>query len=305
MKSIEYSVIIPVYNSSHTLKELYNRIVKTLSEYTFEVIFVDDGSTDNSWETIKEIQKEFSATGYRLSKNYGQHNATLCGLINCSGKYAVTIDDDLQTPPEEIKKLIVAMNAINTDVIYGVYHNQKQKILKSTLRKTLMYLTNIFYSKKKEASSFRLINNNIILCISKHNQSIISIDEIILWYTDKISNIEVQHFARKHGESGYSVLSLSKIAFSVLFSYYSFPLNLIISIGFYTSIFSISLGLFYLIKKIFFNVSIEGWTSLIVSILFSTGLIVFSLGITGRYVLQILSNQYKKPGYNISEKVGE
>jgi glycosyltransferase involved in cell wall biosynthesis len=304
MKSIEYSIIIPVHNSSLTLKELHNRIVKTMSGYNYEVIFIDDGSIDNSWKIIKEIQQDYPVKGYKLSKNYGQHNATMCGLINCKGNFAVTIDDDLQTPPEEIIKLINKINYTNSDIIYGINKNSDNNLIKSILKKILLFFTKIFFSKKREASSFRLINKNIIHNISQHRQSIVSIDEVILWYTANISNTDVEHKVRKHGKSGYSILSIFSIAFNVFFSFYSFPLKFIVTIGFYTSLCSTLLGLFYLIKKIFFNVSIEGWTSLIVSILFSTGIIVFSLGIIGRYVLQILSNQHEKPGFNISERIG-
>lgn len=305
MKLIDYSIIIPVYNSSITLKELHSRIVNTMGNLTFEIIFIDDGSIDNSWDEIKNIQLNNQIKAIKLSKNYGQHNATLCGLMNCRGKYAVTIDDDLQTPPEEIVKLINKMNETNADVIYGINNNSSNNPIKRILKLLLLLFTNLFYSQKKEASSFRLINRNIIQNISKHKQSIVSIDEVILWYTSNVSNTSVLHNNRKYGKSGYTILSVFTIAFNIFFSFYSFPLKLIVTIGFYTSLFSILLGLFYLIKKIFFNVSIEGWTSLIVSILFSTGIIVFSLGIIGRYVLQILSNQYQKPGFNISEEIGE
>ncbi|HOY41959.1 MAG TPA: glycosyltransferase [Chitinophagales bacterium] len=305
MKLIDYSIIIPVHNSAITLKELHNRLVNTIHNLTFEIIFIDDGSIDNSWNEIKDIQQNYQIKAFKLSKNYGQHNATLCGLINSTGKYAITIDDDLQTPPEEIVKLINRMNETNADVIYGISKNLNKNFINKTLKLILLFFTNIFYSQKKEASSFRLINKNIIQNISQHKQSIVSIDEVILWYTANISNTYVEHNVRKYGKSGYSILSIFSIAINVFFNFYSFPLKFIVTIGFYTSLFSILLGLFYLIKKIFFNVAIEGWTSLMVTILFSTGIIVFSIGIISRYVLQILSYQQEKPGFNISEKIGE
>ncbi|MFN8284401.1 MAG: glycosyltransferase family 2 protein [Chitinophagales bacterium] len=301
---MKYSIIVPVYNSSNTLNELINRICSAMNKYEYEIILVDDGSVDNSWNLLTEIKKSDTKNNIRiikLAKNYSQQNATMCGLKHAVGDFIVTIDDDLQIPPEEIPKLIEHINTTKDDVVYGIYKDQQQALERSMLKKVAFHLVKKINPLIDKTSSFRILNRNIVNQLTAHSAHFINIDEMAQWYTRSISTILVEHIERQNGKSGYTLFGLIKLSVYILFNYYSFPLQLITSIGFYTSLFSVLLGCFYIFKKVFFEVGIEGWTSLMVVLLFSTGIIVFSIGILGKYLLQVISSQHGKPAYTISE----
>lgn len=301
---MDYTIVVPVYNSMHTLQELINRICITLHSYTFEIILVDDASIDDSWKALQELKLQnvsHNIVLVKLVKNVGQHCTTLCGITQASADCVITIDDDLQIPPEEIIKLITYHQQNKNDVVYGIYNEQQQSFIRNNLR-TLAYTSlKPFNSFMGKASSFRLINRWMINNLSKHSNSFVNIDETIQWYSKNIGMINVKHVERKDGQSGYNLWSLSKLVFNTIFNYYSFPLQFIIYIGFYISLGSILLATFYILKKLLFQVSVEGWTTLIVALLFSTGIIVFCLGIIGRYLVQIITIQNGKPPYVISD----
>lgn len=305
MQGIDYSIVVPVYNSAGVLAQLTARIIAAMQGYTFEIIFVNDGSTDGSWAELKSIKSNNPAaaiTAINLSKNYGQHNATLCGCKHSKGNFIVTIDDDLENPPEEIHKLIATQAQTGADVVYGLYNDNSA--LKGASKKMLFGIAKKAINNNiGNASSFRLIKKSIIESLTAHMQYFVRIDELIGWYTGHIAMVQVEHHPRTMGKSGYSFFRLVKLSFKIFFNYYSVPLKFIVSLGFYITIFAIGLGIFFIIKKLFFNVPIAGWTSLMVTMQFSTGIIVFSLGIIGRYIMQILHIQNSKPSYNIAEIV--
>jgi glycosyltransferase involved in cell wall biosynthesis len=298
-----YSIVIPVYNSELSLKELYDGIRQVFEDIgqEFEVIFVDDGSRDRSWEVLQELKKEHPdrITAITLAKNFGQHNATLCGFSFAKGDYIISIDDDLQTPPEEIKKLIGCREETEADVVYGFYGAGKQH---SAIRNAGSRLTKktsvVMTSGPGEGSSFRLIRADLINRILNHHQHFIYIDEIILWYTDSIAFQLVEHRKRKYRQSGYTFTKLLKLAGNILLFYSTIPLKFLVYGGFITSFFFSLVGVYFIIKKLFFNVPL-GYTSLIVAILFSTGIILFSLGVIGEYLSRIYQVQNKKPPYAI------
>src|SRR5688572_27767623 len=129
MESCNYSVVVPVFNSEKTIAELFKRIEDVFKEAaeSFEIILVDDGSGDDSWEEIKKLKQNFPGIvkGVRFSKNFGQHNALLCGFRFTKGNFVITMDDDLQTPPEEIHKLMKAINGSKSDMVYGTYESKQ------------------------------------------------------------------------------------------------------------------------------------------------------------------------------------
>ena len=168
----ELSIVIPVYNSATILNELVERITKAVNQ-THEIILVDDGSKDNSWNTIVKLKENYpTIKGIQLNKNYGQHNALLCGITSAIGNNIITMDDDLQHPPEEIPKLISKHEETGAQIIYGIPHNKKHdKIRKAGsyfVRKSSKYFAN---NPNGEGSSFRLINTEIINHIKLHHSN--------------------------------------------------------------------------------------------------------------------------------------
>lgn len=301
---IDYSVVVPVFNSSESLVELYNRLTVVFDQLkkSFEVIFVEDCGTDNSWETIEQLKKEHpdSIIAIRLNKNFGQHSATMCGFSFAKGERIITIDDDLQNPPEEIKKLITTFESSKSDITYGIYTKKQHNMARNAVSKGVKKTNKIFMKGSDKGSSFRLISRRVINKIVDHNISFIFVDEIIQWYTNKISFVDVEHKKREHSKSGYSAIKLIILAANLTFFYTNIPLRIMIYGGMIISFFSFLLAMKFVVQKMFYDVPL-GYTSMIVAILFSTSVIVFSLGVIGSYLSRIQSVQNKKPQFNIDE----
>ena len=203
----ELSVVIPVFNSADTLEELFLRIQKTAAEMamTLEVIFVEDRGRDESWSKITALKQAFpdQVTAIRFSRNFGQNSATLCGMRFASGNYIVTIDDDLQTPPEEIPRLLDWMEAKKAEIVYGIYPQQAHTLFRNLGSKLIK---KVFFSASggiRIGSSFRLMTKSLIEKINQHQQDMLFIDQVVTWHTFDIAFVEVKHESRKKGKSGF------------------------------------------------------------------------------------------------------
>lgn len=298
-----YSVVIPVFNSEASLGELYERLVKVMDAagYPFECIFVDDGSQDASWETLKKLKEKNPSVvvAIRLAKNFGQHSATFCGFNFAKGEYIITIDDDLQCPPEEIPKLIRRMNETDAELVYGIFDKKQHSWFRNYGSRNFKRVSALL-GRAKEGSSFRLISSNIIQKIIIHQQNFVFIDEILHWYTDYVSMVIVEHHPRKYKRSMYSPRKIWILLANIMIYYTTVPLKLMVYGGLISSAFFFVLSIIFAAKKIFFNVPL-GYTSLIVAILFSTSLILLSLGVIGEYLSRIYMVQNKKPLYSIKK----
>jgi len=303
-KDITYSVVVPVFNGEATLEELFSRTDKLFQQLgaSYEMIFIDDGSRDKSWEVLKKLKagNEKTVKAIKLSKNFGQHNAIFCGLNFISGDYVITMDDDLQNPPEEIEKLIQRHAANEADLVYGYFKRKKHEFWRNIGSKMLKNSSRKLQDAPGEGSSFKLIERHLIDKILKHHQNFVYIDELFLWYTEDIEFVEVNHHARKHNRSGYSHGKLFKLFFNVTVYYTAVPLKIMTYLGLISSIISFGFGIRFIIRKLFFDVPL-GYTSIIVTILFAAGLILLSLGIIGEYLNRIYIVQNKKPPYSIKK----
>ena len=303
MNEVEYSVIVPVFNSEASLEELFSRLTTVLAATgkDFEFIFVDDGSRDNSWEVLKKLKQEHPEkfTAIRLAKNFGQHSATFCGFNFAKGNFIITIDDDLQCPPEEIPKLIRAMEGRDSELVYGIFKNKKHSMYRNLGSKSLKNVSSIL-GKPKDGSSFRLISKNIIQKIIVHHQNFVFIDEILNWYTDYVSFTVVEHHKRKYKTSGYNNRKIWSMLANIMFYYTTAPLKLMVYGGMVSSMVFFVFSIYFILRKILMNVPL-GYTSLIVAILFSTSLILLSLGVIGEYLSRIYMVQNKKPLYSVKK----
>jgi len=301
---MDYSIVIPVYNSESLLEELCTRIAQTFqpNKNSFEIIFVDDASSDTSWKTLLRIKEQQGAMVklVRFSKNYGQHSATFCGLKYATGDYVITIDDDLQNAPEDILKLIDKIETSRADVVYGIGKKEHSK-----LRKMASNAWKVGTRKVDEGlgegSSFRIFSAAIKDKLLQHQQSIIFIDELLFWYTSNIQFVEVPHFPRKVGRSGYTPFALLQFIVNLSFNYSTIPLKLMTYFGVVVSIFSFILGVFFIIRRIFYDVNVPGFTATIVAILFSTSVILIGIGIIGKYLSNIFKLLNKRPSFSIKE----
>lgn len=302
----EYSVVVPVYNSSESLEELFQRIEHTMNDLnrSFEVIFVDDDSSDDSWTKLKSLQQANSGniTVIRLARNFGQHNATICGIAQATGTFIITIDDDLQNPPEEIKKLIEAMENSDADLVYGIYEKKQHSMVRNIGSSAIKISSRHLFRTKGYGSSFRLMRSSVGKRLLDHQINFIYIDELFNWYTSHIGYVLVEHHKRPYQNSGYTSHSLFSLFSNLVIYYTAIPLRIMVYGGLITSFLSLLTGIFFLYRKIVHDVPL-GFTSLIVAILFSTSIILLSLGVIGEYLSRIYMVQNNKPPYSIKTSV--
>ncbi|MGZ3882975.1 MAG: glycosyltransferase family 2 protein [Bacteroidia bacterium] len=298
------SVVIPVYNSAGTVHELITRIHQSLDQkQSFEIVLIDDGSKDDSWKEIVRAKKNnphLPITAIQLSKNYGQHNAIMCGFSHAKGRLIVTMDDDLQHPPEEIEKLVQGYEATDADIVYGSYKNRQHDVMRNTGSFLFRRSAPLFEDVTHDGSSFRLIRRELIEQLITNNQSnFFFIDEILQWYTSNVTSVPVEHHPRKAGVSGYSKLKLFRLYIDILINYTAVPLKFMTYVGITVSVLSFCLGMYFIFKKIFFRIPVPGFTATIVTVLFSTSLILICLGIIGQYLYRIFLFHNKKPPYSV------
>ena len=302
-KTPDYSIIVPVYNSFESLDELFRRIGQTMQklEKTFEVIFVDDGSSDASWNSLESIQlaNPGEVTAIRLARNFGQHNATICGIAQASGEFIITIDDDLQNPPEEIVKLIGAMQNSEADLVYGIYGKKQHSMVRNMGSGALKGWSRRIFKTKGNGSSFRLMKSSLGKNLLNHQINFIYIDELFNWYTSHIAFVTVDHQKRPYQQSTYTPHSLFSLLSNLIIYYTAMPLKMMVYGGFISALLSFITGIFFIYRKLMHGIPIMGFTALIVTILFSTSIILLSLGVIGEYLSRIYMVQNRKPPFAI------
>jgi undecaprenyl-phosphate 4-deoxy-4-formamido-L-arabinose transferase len=222
------SIVIPVYNGEKSLEELYQKLLNTLNEITneFEIIMVDDNSSDQSYQKILSLNESDSRVkGIKLAKNYGQQNAIICGFNFADGDYIVTMDDDLQHKPCDIKKLYSKIKQ-GYDIVYGIPQNRNYKFYRRIGSKLTNFLFNMISSKPDNirVSSYRIMTRALLEKITAVNYSFVYISALVLKQDVKIANIEISHYSRKYGKSNYNIFKLSKLFIKLLIYYGSFPL---------------------------------------------------------------------------------
>jgi len=300
----KYSIVIPVYNGAKTIEELFDRIKKTfeLTGNAFEVVFIEDGGMDNSWDVIDVLKKKFpnDIIAIKLARNFGQHNAILCGIHFVSGDFIITIDDDLQIPPEEIPKLIKAQAETGAELVYGVYEAKQHGFMRNLGSRMIQRILKMAFDAKGPITSFRLISSSLYERIKSHKQSFIYIEGLFLWHTQHIARVVVDHKSRRIGESNYTFAKLLQLTINLIFNFTTFPLRIIIFIGLAFSIVSFGLGAFFIFRKIFYEVPL-GYTSIIVSIYFSSSVLLLILGVMGEYLSRLYSLQNNRPQFSIKE----
>jgi polyisoprenyl-phosphate glycosyltransferase len=302
----DISVVVPVFNSAHTLPKLFAGIQEVMASLNlrFETLFVDDGSTDASWQAIADLKTQHGELvhGFRLARNAGQQAATFCGLLKSRGEWIVTIDDDLQPHPREIAKLWKRAQEERTDILYGGYATLKQGLVHRVGTRMFRVLFRRIAPTFPDGSSFRLIRAEILRTLPAHLGPWILVDPVLAWLSSDIDSVTVEHGWRDSGRSGYSLFKLSTIAWTLLVTYSKLPLRLMTGFGFLSATVSFGLGVYYLVQKIVVGAQI-GFSALIVTMAFSSGLILSSLGILGEYISQIHTMGSGEPAFMIKAEL--
>ncbi len=306
-EKLDISVVIPVFNAENTLVELNHQLISFLNakNILYEVIYVDDHSSDSSWKILQNLQANNIniVKVIRLAKNVGQHEALMCGLNFSKGESIVTMDDDLEHSPRDIEVLLEAKKDSNSSILYGMYPSDKSQRVRRMLKRSYRFLSKSEGINKAEGSSFRLLDASIVNNIKKHEYSFIWLDEMFLWYNPNPEFIQLNRVENGANKvSRYSLFKLIGLTFNVMLYTTTIPLRLFIYIGFSLSVINFLIGTFYIIKKLALGSQQLGYTSLIVSILFTSGIILIGIGIIGIYLSRLYSLMNKEPRYTIEEK---
>lgn len=299
----EFSIVVPVYKSVESLPVLFEGITSVMESrgYSFEVIFVEDHGMEESWQELLKIKQANPDTVkiIRLTRNFGQNGATLCGIDQSIGNQVITIDDDLQTPPEEIVRLIDAQKNNGADVIYGIYPETKTSWVRRVGGKIVKYLFN-----RSEGgsigSSFRLIQRHIVEKIQFHSQDHLFINQVISWYTIDTQYVDVEHHPRMDGKSGYSLGKLILLSLRLIIYYSSIPLKIMIFFCLCTAIGLLVMLGYYMFYRIAEGEYIDKF---MVAVLISMSIISGSISVFGMYINRIYSSRVKKPNYSIKVKL--
>lgn len=305
-----YSVVIPVYNSGEWLEELTERIISVMDRYTdkvYEIILVNDCSpNENVWPTMKKIsEKNESVVSINTLYNNGQFIATVCGLDIAKGRYVITMDDDLQHLPEEIPKMIDAIELGQYDCVFGVYEEVKQRSYRKLGSKFTNHLVTKLYGRPKgiKSNSFRIMKNELAKTIVNYKSSKPQISPIIFLSTKNIGNVIVEHHEREYGKSGYGMKKLVTETLNSIINVSTLPLDIVSMIGLFSSLIAFIMGVYYLIKYFVGEISVAGFTAQILITIFFGGLILFSIGILGKYIQRIIQEITGLPKYIIKESI--
>lgn len=303
--SLDISMVVPIYRSQDSLEELYKRLTLVLEKMavSYEIILVNDCSPDNSYAKMKELRaKDKRVNIISLMRNFGQHNALMCGLNHARGNYVITMDDDLQNPPEEIPQLLEKINE-GYDVVVGRAIAKKHSWYRNLGSDIIGKIYEKVFNKPQEVkmSSFRILKRSLVLEIIKMKTPNPMLDALILSCTLNIANVDVEHDERKYGRSNYSLIKIYKLSFDILVNYSILPLRIISINGFIFSILGVFIALYVVVSKFMNKISISGWASTIALICLFSGMILMSFGMVGEYLIRIIGEVADHRQYIIKE----
>lgn len=299
------SVVIPVYNGEQTVGQVCDRVIEVLeaSAQPFEIILVEDRGRDASWDVIRGRAKaDPRIRGMRLGRNYGQHSALLCGIRAARFSNLVTLDDDLQHPPEEIPKLLEVLDS-GYDVVYGtpeheqhgLFRDLASRITKLALRSAMGVET------ASNASAFRALHTEVREAFADYRGPFVVIDVLLTWGTNRFSSVKVRHSAREVGQSNYTFGKLVRHAVNMFTGFSAVPLQIASVSGFAAAIFGFGLLLYVLYEYTVHGHAVPGFTFLASMIAIFSGAQLFAIGIIGEYLARMHFRLLDKPAYVVGE----
>lgn len=305
--NLSLSIIIPVFNSEKILSLLAERLGEVLPQLTsqFEVILVNDSSRDNSWQEIERLSEKYSwLHGISLMRNYGQHNAILCGIREAKNEIIVTMDDDLQHPPEEIAKLLKKITE-GFDVVYGTPQKENHGILRNLASQItkIVLQGGMGAETARRISAFRAFRTYLRKGFSAYTGSFVSIDVLLTWATTKFTWIPVEHQPRTIGQSNYTITKLITHALNMVTGFSTLPLQIASIVGFIFTILGFIILIYVIGRVLIQGSAVPGFPFLAATVAIFSGAQLFSLGIIGEYIARIHSQTMNRPSYQIIKSV--
>jgi glycosyltransferase involved in cell wall biosynthesis len=299
------SVVVPAYNSELSLPELTRRLQPVLdgTKAEYELILVDDASRDGTWNVIQDLVRTNPwVRGVHLMRNYGQHNALLCGIRFARYELTVTIDDDLQHPPEEIPKLLEKLSS-DKDVVYGTPAREQHGLWRDVATQvTKIALQSAMGAPiARKAGAFRVFRTQLRDAFAGYDGPYVSIDVLLTWGTTRFAAVEVQHEQRRLGASNYTFRRLVVHALNMITGFSTWPLQLASLIGFFFTVVGTLALFFVVIQYLIRGGSVPGFPFIASMIAVFAGAQLFSLGIMGEYLARIHARTMQHPTYSVRE----
>jgi glycosyltransferase involved in cell wall biosynthesis len=301
------SIVSPVYKANSIVPELVSRIVNAVSEITdnYEVILVDDGCPENSWEAIAhECNQDKRIKGIKLSRNFGQHYAITAGLDAVQGEWVVVMDCDLQDQPEEINRLYEKASE-GFDVVFGLRNNRQDNLFRRGASKLFYRILSYLTDTKQDGliANFGIYHQKVILAILQMKDRLRYFPTMCRWVGFKQTSINISHSVRTEGVSSYNFKLLMRLAMNNMFAFSEKPLWLMIRIGGIIAFFSFLIGFVYFVKYLFGEITEPGFTTLIMSIWFLSGMLMLMIGIVGVYVGKTFEASKERPLFIIEKQL--
>jgi glycosyltransferase involved in cell wall biosynthesis len=299
------SFIVPVFRSADSLIELHQRLTQVFTDEPngFEIIFIEDCGGDNSWQVIKQLaDKDSKVRGIRMSRNYGQHNALLCGIRAAEGERIVTLDDDLQHPPEEIPKLLAKLSE-DYDVVYGPPEKEQHGLMRDLASQiTKVALEGAMgAANARQVSALRVFRTRLRDAFADYRSPTVNIDVLLTWATARFFAVRVRHETRKFGQSGYTTRKLVSHALNMLTGFSTRPLQLASLMGFTFALFGLIILGYVVVRWLFLGSAVPGFAFLASIVAIFSGAQLLALGVIGEYLARMHSRTMERPAYLVCE----
>jgi glycosyltransferase involved in cell wall biosynthesis len=312
--SPSFSVVIPICNEEENIPLLYEQLSGVMerecqgengSKESFEIILIDDGSKDGSWQKIKELNaKDSRVKGISFSRNFGHHVALTAGLDHARGMAVVLMDGDLQDPPDEIPRLLNEFRE-GYDLVYGIRQERNDPFLKKISSNLFWWILRRFSGVDipKGQTMLRVLSRRLVDALKDMREQARFIHGMMAWTGFSSTTVTVKHNPRQKGKSKYDIARMFRLAFHAVTSFSTVPLRLAIYMGLFSSLVSFFVGLFFLYKKVFLGIPVLGFAAIIVSIFFVGGIQLLIFGIFGEYLGRTYQEVQRRPLYLVRESL--
>jgi glycosyltransferase involved in cell wall biosynthesis len=300
-------VVIPAFDSAAIVGDMLDQTAAFFEAqgWDYEIIAVNDGSSDDSESVLRaKALSNPHIIAINLIRNFGQHNALYCGLQHSSGDFVITLDDDLQNPPEEMIHLVdKALD--DYDLVIGCFHSKQHAAHRRAGSRVIAWINRYIFHQPRDfvLTNFRLIRRDVVDRICGYNTSFPYITGLVLMFSSQRANVWVEHKPRPVGKSNYNSVRIAKLVARILFSYSAFPLQLVSLIGIVFAVLAFLAGTGYLLKSLFFGVRVEGWTTIVVLLSFFSGVNLILSSMLGQYVVRILQQSGSAQSYYVKNIV--
>ena len=303
----DISIVVPVYGCDATLAELHERVAAAVDRIpaTFELIFIDDCGPGRPWELINELaQNDPRVIGLKLSRNFGQHTAIMAGVDAARGNWVVIMDCDLQDRPEEIPRFWAKAQE-GHDIVVGRRIERKDGLLKRLSSRFFWWVFVYMTNQESDATqaSFGIYSRQVVDKVKILQEQPRIFPLLVRWAGFKVTPINIDHEKRKQGESSYNLRRKLSLAGNAIISYSNKPLKMFVQFGFLMAFIAFCFGAFFFIRYFFFDYTVTGWTSMMVSLYFLCGILLFGMGVLGIYISRIFEQVKGRPLYVIKDRI--